>query len=56
MGEVIRFPTELVDELAGCFRAFDDRVKCEVVILPVVRIERDQPLPRRRRSLLKEPA
>jgi hypothetical protein len=39
-GDVVQFPLHRVVEHEGCFRAFSDDVKGEVVILPCVRIER----------------
>lgn len=45
---VIQFPGWLVEEMAGCFRAFDDQVKGELIILPCVRFERPPEKPKRK--------
>lgn len=58
MGEVVPFPTWMA-ETAPRFRAFDDGVTGEIIILPVVRVERDPQNPPKKptRSIrIEEPA
>jgi hypothetical protein len=47
--EIIAFPIwRVLDE--GRFPAFDDEIKGEIVLLPLVRIERAEEKPQRRRA------
>lgn len=53
MGDVIPFPTWMA-ETEPRFRAFDDRVMGEVIILPCVRVEREKFEERARRREKRE--
>lgn len=55
MGDVIPFPAWMA-ETPPKFRAFDDDVKGQVIILPVVRVERETLKKPMRKIRIEEPA
>lgn len=55
MGDVVPFPAWMA-ETAPKFRAFDDAVTGQVIILPVVRIERETLKKPMRTIRIEEPA